>query len=83
MTTLTITTKGQLTLRQDLIRHLGLRPGDKVEVDALPQGRIELRAARPAARIEGVFNLLRRPDAPALTLEQMTEIAAQGWSGRR
>lgn len=83
MSTLTITTKGQLTLRQDLIRHLGLRPGDRVEVDALPQGRIELRAARPDGRIEGIFNLLRRPDTPALTLEEMTGIAAQGWSGRR
>jgi len=83
MATLTITTKGQLTLRQDLIRHLGLRPGDKVEVDALPQGRIELRAARPDGRIDGVFNLLRRPDAPALTLDDITEITAQGWSGRR
>jgi bifunctional DNA-binding transcriptional regulator/antitoxin component of YhaV-PrlF toxin-antitoxin module len=83
MTTLTITAKGQLTLRQELIRYLGLRPGDRVEVDALPQGRIELRAARPGGRIAGVFNLLRRPDRPALTLEQMSEIAAEGWSGRR
>jgi hypothetical protein len=54
-----------------------------VEVDALPQGRIELRAARPGGRIAGVFNLLRRPDRPALTLELMSEIAAEGWSGRR
>ncbi|HEX8895960.1 MAG TPA: AbrB/MazE/SpoVT family DNA-binding domain-containing protein [Terriglobales bacterium] len=32
MITLTITGKGQVTLKQDLLRHLGVGPGEKVEI---------------------------------------------------
>ena len=46
MATLTITAKGQVTLRKELLRHLGVEPGQKIEVDTLPDGRVELRAAR-------------------------------------
>jgi antitoxin PrlF len=41
MTVLTITAKGQVTLKQDLLRHLGVDPG---EADKLPDGRIVVRA---------------------------------------
>ena len=47
MTTLTVTAKGQVTLRKDLLKHLGVRPGEKITVEKLPDGRIEVRAARP------------------------------------
>src|SRR5215470_6960287 len=33
MSTLTITAKGQVTLRKDLLEHLGVRPGEKITVD--------------------------------------------------
>ena len=33
MTKLSITAKGQVTLRKEVLQHLGLRPGDKVAVD--------------------------------------------------
>jgi bifunctional DNA-binding transcriptional regulator/antitoxin component of YhaV-PrlF toxin-antitoxin module len=33
MTTLTVTAKGQITLKQELLRHLKVSPGQKVEVD--------------------------------------------------
>jgi len=40
MTKLTITAKGQVTLKQELLRHLGVGPGEKVEADQLSDGRI-------------------------------------------
>ena len=40
MTVLTITAKGQVTLKQDLLKHLGVSPGEKIEADKLPDGRI-------------------------------------------
>ena len=46
MTTLTVTAKGQVTLRKNLREHLGIRLGDKIEVDLLPNGRAELHAPR-------------------------------------
>jgi hypothetical protein len=30
MSTLTVTAKGQVTLRKDLLNHLGVRPGEKI-----------------------------------------------------
>ncbi|HVV94319.1 MAG TPA: AbrB/MazE/SpoVT family DNA-binding domain-containing protein [Hyphomicrobiales bacterium] len=83
MNTLTVTAKGQVTLRQDLLRHLGVGPGDRIAVSKLPDGRIEVRAARPAGRIEDTFGLFRRDRGPTLTIEEIGEIAARGWAGRR
>ncbi len=58
MTALTITGKGQVTLRKELLRHLGVAPGDKIEVDMLPNGRIEARAARRTRHISDIFGAL-------------------------
>ena len=38
MTTLTVTAKGQVTLKKDLLKHLGVQPGQRLEVDLLPGG---------------------------------------------
>ena len=52
MTKLSITSKGHVTLRKEVLRHLGLRPGDKVAVDllAVPMPA-KVRIARNAVRI--------------------------------
>jgi antitoxin component of MazEF toxin-antitoxin module len=83
MSTLTITAKGQVTLRRDLLKHLGVQPGERVSVDKLPDGRIEVKAARPTGKISDVFNLLRRENAPALSIKDIDEAAKRGWAGRR
>jgi antitoxin PrlF len=82
-TTLLITAKGQVTLRKELLRHLGVAPGDKVAVDFLPDGRAELRSATPAGSIEKFFGSLQRPGTKALSIDEISEAAAQGWAGRR
>jgi AbrB family looped-hinge helix DNA binding protein len=83
MPTLTITAKGQITLRKDLLEHLGVHPGEKVAVEKLPDGRIEVRAARPAGKISDAFDFLKRDNGPSLSIEEMNEIAARGWAGKR
>ena len=82
MSTLTITAKGQVTLRKDLLQHLGVQAGEKVTVDKLPDGRIEIRAARPTGTISDAFDFLKRENSPSLSLEEIGEIAAQGWAGK-
>ena len=37
MTTLTVTARGQVTFRKDVLQHLGIRPGEKIELDLLPE----------------------------------------------
>jgi AbrB family looped-hinge helix DNA binding protein len=83
MNTLTVTAKGQITLRKDLLKHLGVHPGDKIAVDKLPDGRIEVRAAPPAGKISDAFDFLKKKDSPSLSIDEMNRIAAKGWAGRR
>ena len=82
-TTLLITAKGQVTLRKELLRHLGVAAGDKVAVDFLPDGRAELRAAKPGGSIQKFIGSLQRPGTNALSIDEIAEAAAQGWAGRR
>jgi bifunctional DNA-binding transcriptional regulator/antitoxin component of YhaV-PrlF toxin-antitoxin module len=82
MRTLTITAKGQVTLRQDVLQHLGVAPGQKVVVDKLPEGRIALRAAA-GGNITHTFDFLKRKDGPALSVDEIKSIASRGWAGRR
>lgn len=83
MTTLTITERGQVTLRKDVLQHLGIKPGDKIELDLLPDGRGILKAARPAGSINGFIGLLAGSTSKALSIEEMNEIVAAGWAGEK
>jgi AbrB family looped-hinge helix DNA binding protein len=83
MSTLTVTAKGQVTIRKDVLKHLGIRPGDKINVDKLPDGRVELRAAGPRGHISDVFGVLKRETGPRLSIEEINRIAAEGWAGKR
>ena len=80
--TLTVTAKGQITLRKEVLAHLGVRPGDKVDVDLLAKGRMQLRATHGTSP-EVVFGMLARPGGPSLSIEEMNEIAASGWAGEK
>ena len=80
MTQLTVTAKGQITLRKDLLQHLGLKPGGKVDIALMPDGRAEIRAARPQGSVDDFIGLLAGKAKRVLTIEEMNEIAAQGWA---
>jgi antitoxin PrlF len=81
-TTLTITAKGQVTLRKEVLRHLGVGPGDGIVVDLLPAGRAALRAATARGSIEHFIGCLGRPGTKTLSAEEIADIAARGWAGR-
>lgn len=83
MSTLSVTAKGQVTLRKDLLKHLGVKPGDKIDVDMLPDGRVVVRAARRTGNISELSGLLHRKDGPVLTIEEINEEIAKGWAGER
>ncbi len=82
MTILTVTARGQVTFRKDVLQHLGIQPGEKIEMDKLPDGRVTLRAARPAGAIEGFLGLLAGKSKKIATLEEISDAAAAGWAGQ-
>ncbi|WP_245515270.1 AbrB/MazE/SpoVT family DNA-binding domain-containing protein [Rhizobium deserti] len=44
MVRLKVTAKGQITLKKEVLDHLGISPGDEVDVDLLPEGGGAIRA---------------------------------------
>ena len=83
MTTLTVTAKGQVTFRKDVLQHLGVEPGSKVSVEKLPDGRVEVRAVRQTGRIEDLFGFLKQENGPVLSIDEINQVIADGWAGKR
>jgi AbrB family looped-hinge helix DNA binding protein len=82
MATLTVTARGQVTIRKEVLQHLGIKPGDKIELDLLPDRRGLLRAARPAGSIADFIGRLAGKTARVATLDEINEAATRGWAGQ-
>jgi bifunctional DNA-binding transcriptional regulator/antitoxin component of YhaV-PrlF toxin-antitoxin module len=76
MRTLTITAHGQVTFRKDVLQHLGVQPGDKIEVHKFPDGKIALTAARPKGTIDKFIGLLAGRTSKIATLVEIGQAAA-------
>jgi bifunctional DNA-binding transcriptional regulator/antitoxin component of YhaV-PrlF toxin-antitoxin module len=82
MSTLTVTARGQVTFRKKVMEHLGVKPGEKIELDLLPDGRGVIRAAKPRGKIQDFFGVLAGKTKKIATIDEINEAAAQGWAGR-
>ncbi|TXN61794.1 AbrB/MazE/SpoVT family DNA-binding domain-containing protein [Methylobacterium sp. WL18] len=83
MASVAVTAKGQVTLKRDLLQHLGIKPGERIDFEKLPGGELRVRAARPSGTIDKFLHALDGKvtlDKP-LTIEAMNAIAEAGWSG--
>jgi len=78
---LTVTRKGQLTLRKELLQHLGIQPGQRVDVEVLPGGRLELHAERATGEISGFIGLLAGRSKQRASLDAINAAASEGWAG--
>jgi len=82
MATLTVTARGQVTFRKEVLRHLGIKPGDKLELDLLPDGRGMLRAAGLSGSIQGFIGFLSGRTDKVATIEEMNAACQKGWAGQ-
>jgi bifunctional DNA-binding transcriptional regulator/antitoxin component of YhaV-PrlF toxin-antitoxin module len=80
MTSLAVTMKGQVTLKRDLLQHLGIKPGERIDFDKLPGGELRVKAARPAGTIDSFIGRHAGKLKKPMTIEEMNEIAASGWA---
>ncbi|MFC3650278.1 AbrB/MazE/SpoVT family DNA-binding domain-containing protein [Dyella humi] len=83
MSILTVTARGQVTFRKEVLQHLGIKPGEKMELDLLPDGRAELKAVRPTGTIDAFIGRLAGKSKRRLTIEEMNEIIENGWAGKK
>jgi antitoxin PrlF len=83
MATLIVTARGQITFRKDVLQHLGVRPGEQITLDKLPDGRITLQAAKTTGKVGRFAGLLGRKTKKVASLKELDEAATQGWIGKR
>jgi bifunctional DNA-binding transcriptional regulator/antitoxin component of YhaV-PrlF toxin-antitoxin module len=83
MPTLTVTAKGQITLKQELLRHMNIAPGQEVDVDLLPNGRLIIAPATPRHSISKFSGSLAGKGFPKLTIEEIKKITEDAWAGKR
>ena len=81
--TLKITSKGQVTLKRELLDELGVRPGDRIDVEPIAPGRMQIRRAEPARGLAAFVGCLKQAGAPVLSLDAIRRIAREGWAGER
>lgn len=82
MPTLTVTAKGQVTLKRELLQHLGIEPGEKIDLEKLPDGELRIRASRPSGKISGFIGLLAGKTSKVATLEEIDEAIQTSWAGK-
>lgn len=85
MLTLTVTAKGQVTFKRELLEHLGVAPGDKIEVGKLQDGRITITAAKSRGKIKDAFGILEKKNSKniILSINEIDELTQAGWAGKR
>jgi bifunctional DNA-binding transcriptional regulator/antitoxin component of YhaV-PrlF toxin-antitoxin module len=83
MAELTVTARGQVTFRKNVLEHLGIQPGEKIVIELLPEGRAALRAARPSGTIDDFLGLLAGKTKKTASIDEINEAASRGWAGER
>jgi antitoxin PrlF len=77
-TTLTVTAKGQVTLKKNLLDHLGVKPGDRIIVDlCMPDGAVIRAASR--TDIDAFFGCLPNKGL-SVSIDDMNKAIADGWA---
>jgi bifunctional DNA-binding transcriptional regulator/antitoxin component of YhaV-PrlF toxin-antitoxin module len=77
MTTLTVTARGQVTFRKDVLKHLGIQPGGKIRLDLLPDGRAELKADQGSGSWRELSGMLRgMTNGARLSVEEINDAIA-------
>jgi G:T/U-mismatch repair DNA glycosylase len=61
-----------------VLRHLGIRPGDRIRLDLLPDGRAELAAERRQGSWDAVRGCLAgKTNGARLTIEEINDTIAE------
>jgi bifunctional DNA-binding transcriptional regulator/antitoxin component of YhaV-PrlF toxin-antitoxin module len=77
MTTLTVTARGQVTFRKDVLKHLGIGPGGKIRLDLLPDGRAELKADQTTGSWRDLSGMLKgKGNGARLSIEELNDAIA-------
>ena len=82
MAILSTTSRGQVTIRKEIFQHIGVKPGEKLEIELLPGGEFRGRAVRKKGKIEDVFGMLAGKSKLKLTIDEIKEATEKAWAGQ-
>jgi AbrB family looped-hinge helix DNA binding protein len=77
MTFAKINPEGQITIPAEIIKKLGLKPGDYVSLIESEDGKYSFQKAGSIKDLAGCIHWTGKP----VTIEEMNETIAKGWAG--
>jgi bifunctional DNA-binding transcriptional regulator/antitoxin component of YhaV-PrlF toxin-antitoxin module len=83
MATLSVTSRGQVTFNKEVLRHFGVKPGEKLALDLLPDGSGVLKLAKRTGTIEDFINFCSDEKRPYFSDAEIKKAIEEAWAGRR
>lgn len=81
MAIVSTTSRGQVTLRKEIFQHVGITPGEKLEIELLPGGEFRGRAVRKKGTIRELAGFLKaETNGAVLTIEEINDAIAEAAS---
>lgn len=81
MVRLKVTAKGQITLKKEVLDHLGVKPGDEVDVSLVPRGQATIHPITNKLPIEKVFGMFKNTTGKSYSIEDINEAIAASYAG--
>ncbi len=82
MVQLSVTAKGQITLKKKVLEHMNIKPGDKVDVELMPGGKIMLdHEMKRTSTVADLAGFLPNKTGCSFSVEEINEAIATSWAG--
>ncbi|HTO32730.1 MAG TPA: AbrB/MazE/SpoVT family DNA-binding domain-containing protein [Pararhizobium sp.] len=81
MVKLKITTKGQVTLKREVLDHFGAKPGDDIEIVLLPKGEGNIHAIGRKLPIKSLFGMFAYKAKRTHSIDEINDVIEAGWAG--
>ncbi len=81
MTIVTVNPQGQIIVDEDVVKQLGVKPGDRVELHVLPGGKAEIGTSEKTLTFRDVKGMLHEAaNGKVLTIEEINEVIEDAWA---
>lgn len=77
MIELTVTAKGQITIKKSLLEGLGARVGDKLHVDVRPDGGLVIPPVRRTRNFADLAGSMVPPTGVSVTIDEINDAIAE------
>lgn len=83
MPILKLTARGQVTLRKEFLQHIGVKPGEKIEIELAQPNQLTIQPVKRTGRIEDAFGMLKGKTKVKATIQEIKDATERAWAGDR